>query len=1294
MPASPLRPYVPDLAAEWLRGTPAAVHREIEGSMAFVDLSGFTNLTERLTRLGLVGSEELSDILSATFAAMLEACRQEDADLIKWGGDAVLLLFRGADHAGRAVRATTAMRRALYTVGRTRSSAGKITLRMSVGIHSGRFDFFLVGDPAVHRELIVSGPAASRTAQQEAAASAGQIAASAETAALLPIRAFSPSPTGFLLRRAPVARPDAPVGPRRGLDPDNIACLIPPPVRAHLLAETGEDEHRFIAVSFIQFSGTDSLMTRSGADAVAGALDRLVRATQRACEAHGVTFLESDINVDGGKIMLVCGAPERGEDVEDRMVRAVREIVDGATDLPLRAGINAGRVFSADFGPEFRRSYSLLGDCINVAARVMGKASPGQVMTTKAVLARVGSGIVSEEVAPLTVKGKSRPIEAALVRSIRPQDDTTSPDRARQLMLGRGREVAVIAEALDQARAGRSQYIEIVGAAGLGKSALVETVREQYADGFVVVRGPSRRFGGAVAHQAVRRLLRDVIGIPHGCSMTDQVAALHRAVTASAAELLPWFPLLAALLGAQVPDTPELSDLDDRFRPARAADSLMTLLAAVCSTPTLFVLEGVDDMDEASADLVRRIIADRSAGPWAVVTTRRTPVHGLRIDPADEPTRLTLEPLDEATSLALLEEWTQEQPLSESLLRAVVAKADGNPLFLRSLLDVIRVRGSLVGLPDGVEEVIGAAIGALPPRVRTILRFASVLGELFSLADLDDLVSEEHWTVRPEDLRELHGQLRSERSDETMFRFTSSLVLDVAYAGLPYRLRRRLHLRAGTRLEASDATPRPLELLSTHFFEAGEHSKAWTYSRLAAERARAAYSYLEAMALYERALTAAARVEDVSKESVGEVHEAIGDVAEMSGLSEAAIAHYRRARSGFRAQGLARIAVMAKEVGIHQRVGAFGTSLRIAGHARRSLVEVDGPDADALRSRLALQMAFVHHLRASHESAIHWSQLAVTEAARSGDPDVLARAHNGHALILAVAGVPTDRPYGELALARAEETGDLLFQGKCLTNLAIAAIIDGRWPVAEELLDRAAIVIDRVGDTANAANARYNRCDVLVRQGRWSEVEQVLASVGRSASATGDLELVALVRLELGKVRVGQCRLTEGREHLEDARAQLAVLGLDQEAADADLAILGSRVADVVPSRDPDAIRADITGLLARAGDLGVDGLAARLHFLLGTLFLQEHDPDAACGCYQAGIASRPGEGGFERALNQLGAAVAADVDGRPRPVDRARADEALARLGVRALPLPLGWPLATSSTARPTRLLGSHRGR
>ena len=1287
MAPADLREYVPDLAARWLREDPEAVHRRIEGSMAFVDISGFTSLTERLTRLGVVGSEELSDILSSTFAALLAATRTEGADLVKWGGDAVLLFFDGPDHAGRAARATLAMRRTLYSVGKTRSSAGSVTLRMSVGIHSGAFDFFLIGDPAVHRELIVSGPAASRTAELEGLATAGQIAISAETASVLPPYAVRASSSGtLLLRRAPAGRRPTdtargipiPVGADpadvRGVGSGEVTMLLPPPVRAHLLAEAGEAEHRFIGVAFIQFSGTDALLAEHGPQAVAAALDALVRGAQLACAAHGVTFLESDINRDGGKIMLVCGAPGRGENVEDRIVRAVREIIDRAGVLPLRGGVNAGRVFSADFGPTFRRTYSVKGDAINVAARVMGKAAPGQVLATSAILTRVRGGIVTEVVAPLRVKGKTRPIEAALVVSTRRAGvDHERPDDTEQL-IGREPEMAVLATALGEARAGRGQYVEVVAPAGCGKSALIRAL-ERDAPDVVIVRGPSFTFGGMSSHQAVRRMLRDVIGTHPATPLTEQVDTLLAVVTSLTPDLRPWFPLLAALLGASLPDTPELADLDDRYRRAKAAEATVTLLTAACPSPTLFVFEGADDMDDASADILERMVATRIHRPWLIVTTRRLAPAGPRSPTVEEPIHLSLSQLGPDSSLALLEEWTREQPMSESLLRAMVAKSGGNPLFLRSLLELARSRGTLEGLPDTVEEVIGAEIDALRPRSRTLLRFASVLGARFGVSELGALVQDDGWTISGEDLRDLSEQVRREGAEGDWYRFSNILVRDVAYAGLPYRLRRQLHLRAGAALEQSWANPVPYEALSTHFFEAGHYQKAAGYSRLAADRARQSYSYLEALNLYQRAVTSARRA-DAPARDLGDLYAAIGDVADLAGLTTEALAAYQRARVSLRADQLARSQVIAKEVSLHQRVGSFATSLRVAGHARRAVADVRSPAADAVRARLAVQMAFVHHLQGRHQHAITWSRTAVEEAQRSRDPAVLAKAYNGHALVLTVAGVPPDRPYGELALASAVESGDLQLQGKCLTNLAISAIVEGRWPTAEELLGRAAGVVERIGDDANVANVRYNRSDVLVRQGRWAEAEPILGSVRRSADASGDLELVALVDLELGKVRLGQGQLEAAEHVLTHAQRTLIDLGLEHEADGADLALLGCRVAGVSSRPEScDEVRAELESRIANSGiprpGSAAAGHEARTAFLLGTVLLGCGRHDEAHAAYRVGTQAPPGEGGFERALNHLGVALTYAAAGRPEQAERADAERALARLGVRALPLP-----------------------
>ena len=118
--ARPLQAYVPQLVTEWLSEHPDRQHLTLEGSMALADISGFTALTERLSRKGKVGAEEMSDILNGTFAALFDAARPDGADLIKWGGDAILLLFRGPHHAAHAARAAHRMRTVLRSVGRTR----------------------------------------------------------------------------------------------------------------------------------------------------------------------------------------------------------------------------------------------------------------------------------------------------------------------------------------------------------------------------------------------------------------------------------------------------------------------------------------------------------------------------------------------------------------------------------------------------------------------------------------------------------------------------------------------------------------------------------------------------------------------------------------------------------------------------------------------------------------------------------------------------------------------------------------------------------------------------------------------------------------------------------------------------------------------------------------------------------------------------------------------------------------------------------------------------------------------
>src|SRR5579862_9338454 len=194
--------YVPRALLEHLVATPELTVRGEEGTMVFVDISGFTKLSERLARTGREGAEHLVDTISACFSTLLAEAYADGGSLLKFGGDALLLWFTGEGHALRACSCAVGMRRTLRQIGRVRAGESSVVLRMSVGVHSGAYETFLVGGS--HREYLPAGPAVSAVVALESPAEAGQILISEQTAALLPDRCLgSRSGPGVLLARAP-----------------------------------------------------------------------------------------------------------------------------------------------------------------------------------------------------------------------------------------------------------------------------------------------------------------------------------------------------------------------------------------------------------------------------------------------------------------------------------------------------------------------------------------------------------------------------------------------------------------------------------------------------------------------------------------------------------------------------------------------------------------------------------------------------------------------------------------------------------------------------------------------------------------------------------------------------------------------------------------------------------------------------------------------------------------------------------------------------------------------------------
>ncbi len=1253
---SRLLPYAPRLVLTWSPTGPDPRHMRVSGSLAFIDISGFTQVTERLSRRGKVGAEEMSDILDSTFAALLDEAMAEGADLVKWGGDAVLLLFQGEGHGPRAARAAHRMRSALRRVGRIPTSSGAVVLRMSAGVHSGDFDLFLVGDPALHLELLVSGRGVSVTAELEAAAAAGQIALSTSTTAMLPGRVVGdPVRHGRLLRALPppVALPDGGAGV--DAHPDvRPAETLSPPVRTHLLGGAGDAEHRTITVAFVQFAGSDALLGLEGPTALADALDELVRGVQHACADHEVTFFESDINRDGGKIMLTAGAPRSADHLEERMLRVARQVLDRGGRLPLRIGINRGHVFAGDFGPSFRRTYSVKGDAINLAARLLGRAAPGQALATLEVLSHSQTDFHTEPLAPFTVKGKARPVHAAVVGELLGTRGDGDLDVA---LAGRADELATLSHALTEARAGRGRTVEVVGEPGLGKSRLVkELLRGSDA---LALSTRCDAYQSSTAYYPFRRLLRDALQLP------DDPAEAAARLTQQVSELTPWLaawaPLLGIPLDLSLPATPETTELDAQFLVPRLEGLVVALLGAALPSTSVLVLEDVQDLDDASAGLLQRLCAEAAARPWLVLLTRReqaSPPGWLTGITARTTVRLA--PLDETAAMELARHALADRALTPHTLRVLVHRSGGNPMFLAALLDAAQRSSDLSELPDTVEALVTSDIDRLVPSDRRALRYAAVLGSVVDVHVLEALMSQ-HGGLAEEQLHRLDGFLEPGRPG--VLRFRNELLREVAYEGLPFRRRRPLHEQVGSAIEHETDDPETLaETLSLHFFHAGNEAKAWRYSVVAGHRAVDKHAHGDAVDFFERATHAVPRDGSVPLDERAAVLEQLADSRFVLGLTTEATDAYAAARRLKSDDPVHQALLVAKEVRVDVRRRRFPQAMRRLSRGLNRLDGLVGPEADAARSRLARRYAYSRYAQGRIDEALRWAEAAGRYAEESLDKGALAQAYEMLNGIYAGSGRSEPLPYGQLALQANRELGDLPRQGHCLNNLAVEAFTHGRWEEALAQYRRAADIFRRTGDAASEVNAAYNQAELLVRQGRFSEAAELLPEVLLVARAVEDEELVALALREQAQVLAATGDADGAVALLDEVRRRFGLLEEQQELVVTDLV----RVETLVRIGQSQAAGRLLDELVPAGGRAQLDGISARWHRLYALVHRSQGELGSARTAILAGLERAADDADtFEQALLLRELVVLSQLQGERDPDVEARARGLLDSMGV-----------------------------
>jgi class 3 adenylate cyclase/tetratricopeptide (TPR) repeat protein len=1079
--AVPLHPYVSELAARALAESPTGGCLEIDGTLAFFDISGFTTITERLAGLGRRGAEHINDILNLVFHRLIDEVFHFGGDVLEFGGDAMVVLYSGADHQRRAAQAAARMFKAIGDVGRLTTPAGKVRLGMSCGMASGSQPYYLLGSS--RKALVVAGPVSTAMARLEASADRGQALVCEELAASLP-RAWVQRREGdgaWRLRfngfRGEESVPPSPRERPAGLD---TSPLLPVEFRSLVDVGRRDGELKQVAMAFIRLDETDALLTAGGPEAVRARLAEVTDVVDQTAAANGVCWLETQAEANSVRWTLIAGAPTATEHDGERLLRVVREIADRSPS-PLRIGSNLGVVFVGDMGHPQRCTYIVMGDTTNLAARLMVRARPGEIIAGERLHESCPGTFEVTALDPMTVKGKKQPVQAyvigALAATPAAVDTTDKGD-----IIGRADETRELLAAI-----AAGGVVELVGEAGIGKTRLWHEAWSLTAATrrWVVVRAEPHEANAPYAPFA--RLLREAASIDVGGSDDTAGRALTRLVTEVAPEQVPWLPLVADVAGVTVAATPEVDRLDDAFRAERLRLAVGEVVVAVAGSGAVIVVEDSHWLDDASRALVATL--GRLLGPSGCLLLTRRP-DGL---PHPDATVLEIGPIAGASADALVLRELPDRLASDGALTRLRTAAGGNPLFLIELARAASAGMARSGeeLPASVERLIAARIDRLPVAGRQLIRDAAVLGSTFPRAlgarvlEREDLTKESTWA------REL-GDLVSLDGDDV--RFSHDMVRKAAYEGLSVRRRQVVHRRACAVIEDwGDSVPLadPISTLAFHATGAGSPELIVKWNRLAAEAAVAR----GAMEVAEEMLTAVVPAQLATDAPPAErfaVHRSLATAAERAGHLEVSLEALDAART--LSAGDERAGIAVDRARVLEKLGRYRSSLLVTARALKAR-----PDW-SVACDLLLARASVRSWLGDWKGCLRIATDLLADDSCL-EPRLRAQAHLLAELCCSCLDLPERADHEEAAMKLMTELDDALGLGNILLNRGVSAWRECRVRDAVADFRASSECYERAGDVVGEAMADNNLAEILTLQVRLDPAEDLLRNALRVTRA-------------------------------------------------------------------------------------------------------------------------------------------------------------------------------------------------
>ncbi len=569
----------------------------------------------------------------------------------------------------------------------------------------------------------------------------------------------------------------------------------------------------------------------------------------------------------GDGAMVYFGYPKGLENNAEAAVRAGLDVVaalsdlkwpDG-TDVQVRVGVASGRVVIGDvIGQGSAREISVIGETAHLAARLQSMASPGQVIIEERTRRLLGGLVTAVSLGKQEIRGFGQPVAIWSVKGGREARSRFIALRGGLMsdLVGRGDSLATLHAACDAASAGNGGVVTIRGEPGIGKSRVAHELSDRaLGNGMNVMSWFCSPNENITAYAPIIGHYAAGLNADTDAGRRAQLEAALLPVASDPDEVLALFERLLGL----PPSSALLQDYSPPRIRRRTIEVILEQIAArATDTPLMLVLEDSHWSDPSTAELMQELVGLATDLPLLLLTTYRDEIDDLWPE-AEGITRISLRRLGDADCAEFVQRIAGPAPLTEAQISAIVAKADGVPLFIEELTRAVLEQkgGGLVDVPDTLQDALMARVDRLGGSRQTI-QVAALLGRDFDrnlLARVTGRDKDAVYKVLGE-MEEVNIVTRPAGAQDGAYRFQHALIQDVLADGLLRSDRADLHRRISVTLlnDLEHGIAHPAERVAWHFEQGGEVMAASGWYTKAGLSAMERFANQEAVRFFDKAL--------------------------------------------------------------------------------------------------------------------------------------------------------------------------------------------------------------------------------------------------------------------------------------------------------------------------------------------------------------------------------------------------------------------------------------------------------